>query len=50
MLQTGAPELLATETGKRWYGMFQEGGKAAFAAFREAVNSVTRNVRYDQKR
>ena len=42
-LETGDPILLATPTGKRWYQMWQEGGKVAFSAFREAVMSVTEN-------
>jgi hypothetical protein len=41
MLQTGDPALLADPTGKRWYDMFNGGQEQAYAAFREAVQSVT---------
>lgn len=41
MLQTGDPALLADPTGKRWYDMFNAGKEEAYAAFREAVQSVT---------
>ena len=41
MLVTGDPNLLADPVGKRWYDMFNDGQEQAYAAFREAVQSVT---------
>ncbi len=41
MLVTGDPDLLADPVGKRWYDMFNGGQEQAYAAFREAVTSIT---------
>ena len=40
MLLSGDPVLLTDPVGKRWYEMFQEGGAAAYSAFRELVEAL----------
>jgi Protein of unknown function (DUF3604) len=42
MLREGDPNLLATETGARWYKMMQAGGREANAAAIEAVLSIVK--------
>ena len=39
-IRTADPELLATEYGKKWYDMFQQGGDAGFQAAAEVFFSI----------
>jgi hypothetical protein len=43
-LFAGDPGILADSTGKRWYGMIQEGGERAVAAALEIINMASRGT------
>jgi hypothetical protein len=43
-LMNGDPTMLATEQGKRWYGMIQEGGRTAVGAAVEIIQALTNNA------
>lgn len=43
-LNAGEPKMLADPTGKRWYGMIQEGGQEGVKAAVEIIQSLTNNT------
>jgi hypothetical protein len=43
-LFAGAPDLLADPTGKRWYGMVQEGGQSGVRAALEIIDNFSRGT------
>ena len=42
-LFAGDPKMLADPTGKKWYGMIQEGGQQGVAAAVEIIQALTGN-------